>query len=50
MDLNIGLLFIVVELIFIDLSLLAMVRAGYIRLNSYIGSARDGFPPDSKKG
>lgn len=45
MDLSIGLLFLVVDLIFIVLSILAIIRTGYLRLNSSLGIARDGFPP-----
>lgn len=45
MDLGIGILFLVVQLLFIVLSLVAIVRTGYLRLNSSLGIARDGFPP-----
>lgn len=45
MDLSIGLLFLVVELMCIVLSLFAIIRTGYLRLNSSLGIARDGFPP-----
>lgn len=45
MDIAQGLAFLGVELVLILLALLAIVRNGFVRLNSSIGIARDGFPP-----
>ncbi len=42
---SIGILFVIVELVFIVLALLAIARTGYLRLSSSMGVARDGFPP-----
>lgn len=40
-----GFVFLGVEFVFIILCLLAIVRTGFVRLNSSVGIARDGFPP-----
>src|SRR5436190_11003177 len=45
MDVAIGMIFLGLELVSIALVLLVIVRSGYVRLNSSIGIARDGFPP-----
>ncbi len=45
MDVAIGVTFLGLELVFIALVLLAIVRTGFARLSSPIGIARDGFPP-----
>src|SRR5438045_4284363 len=45
MDVAIGVTFLGLELAFIALVLLAIVRTGFVRLSSPIGIARDGFPP-----
>ena len=45
MSTGIGLLFVAIELVFIALALLAILRTGFLRLNSSIGIGRDGFPP-----
>jgi hypothetical protein len=45
MNVALGITFLVLELVFIALVLLAIVRTGLARLGSAIGIARDGFPP-----
>src|SRR5436305_13119218 len=45
MDVVIGVIFLVLELLFIVLALLALLRTGFLRLSSSVGIARDGFPP-----
>ncbi len=45
MDTALGLTFLGVELAFIVLVLLAIVRTGFFRLESSVGIARDGLPP-----
>lgn len=45
MDVAIGVTFLCLELAFIALVLLAIMRTGFARLGSSIGIARDGFPP-----
>jgi hypothetical protein len=45
MDVAIGVIFLVVALLCIALTLLAIVRTGFLRLSSTVGIARDGFPP-----
>jgi hypothetical protein len=45
MDVAIGVTFLGIELAFIALVLLAIVRTGFARLSSPIGIARDGFAP-----
>jgi hypothetical protein len=45
MSVGISVLFMGVEVVFIVLALLAILRAGFLRLNSSVGIARDGFPP-----
>jgi hypothetical protein len=45
MDIGLGITFLGLELVFIALVLLAIMRTGLARLGSSIGIARDGFPP-----
>jgi hypothetical protein len=45
MDIALGITFLVLELVFIALVLLAIMRTGLARLGSSVGIARDGFPP-----
>src|SRR5437764_14907310 len=45
MDVVIGVIFLVLELLFIVLALLALLRTGFLRLSSSVGIARDGVPP-----
>lgn len=45
MNIALGITFLVLELVFIALVLLAIVRTGLARLGSAVGIARDGFPP-----
>ena len=45
MNVAIAVTFLGLELVCIVLALLAIVRTGFLRLNSSIGIARDGFPP-----
>lgn len=45
MDITLGVIFLTLELVFIALTLLAIVRTGFARLGSSVGIARDGFPP-----
>lgn len=48
MSIVIGLIFLGLELVCVLFILLAIVRAGFARLSSAIGVARDGFPPGTK--
>ena len=45
MDIIVGTTFLSIELVLVAMALLAIVRNGFVRLNSSIGIARDGFPP-----
>ena len=45
MNIVIGVIFLVLELICIALALLSVLRSGIARLSSSAGVARDGFPP-----
>ena len=49
MDVAIGVTFLGLELAFIALVLLAIVRTGFVRLSSPIGIARDGVTRDEKE-
>src|SRR5215469_12834429 len=45
MDLAVGILFLGIALALIALTLLAILRTAFARLNSSVGILRDGFPP-----
>lgn len=45
MSITIGLIFLGLELVCVLFIFLAIIRAGFARLSSAIGVARDGFPP-----
>lgn len=45
MGVGLSVLFVIIEVVFIVLILLAVLRAGFLRLSSAVGIARDGFPP-----
>lgn len=48
MGIAMGFVFLGLELVCIALTILAIVRNGFARLNSAVGIARDGFPPGTK--
>lgn len=45
MNITVGLIFLGLELVCVLFIFLAIIRAGFARLSSAIGVARDGFPP-----